>query len=87
MLNKYYNFEIYTIDPITGTTGWDIHMVSVKAQTLLEARTNLKDYPNFDCVILYNFSHSEDESADFLVTESYPEFKILNRIQSNPTMF
>jgi hypothetical protein len=79
-MNKYYNFEIYTSDPISGTTGWEIEMLSVKAETKQDAKEKLKDYPNFDVIILFNFSHEEDENSDFLVTENYPNFKILKRL-------
>jgi hypothetical protein len=79
-MNKYFNFEIYTSDPITGTTGWEIEMVSVKAETKIDAKEKLKDYPNFDVIILFNFSHEEEEKSSFLQTQNYPEFKILKRL-------
>ena len=82
-MNKYFNFEIYTIDPITGTAGWEINMVSVKADTKLLAKNKLYDYPNFDCVILYNFEHEAVESADYLLTDNYEGFKILKRIDND----
>jgi len=78
-MKKYFNFEIYTIDPITKTTGWDIKMVSVKADSIETARKEIKDLPNFDCIILFNFSHEENETARFLFTENYPIFKIIER--------
>jgi hypothetical protein len=83
-MNKYFNFEVYTIDPITKTTGWDILMVSVKAENIQEARENLRFFPNFDCRILYNFQHDENETADFLVCKNYPIFKIKDRISRIP---
>lgn len=53
---KAFNFEVYTSDPITGTTGWDIKNPTVFANDKKEARQELKDhYPNFDCVILFNY--------------------------------
>lgn len=80
IMTTYFNFEIYTSDPSTGTTGWDIFMVSVKADTYEEAIINLKKFPNFDCVILFNFvREEEEETADFLVTENWPTFKIIDR--------
>lgn len=79
-MNKYFNFEIYTCDPVSGTTGWDIKMVSVKATTKTEARETLKSFPDFDVVILFNFEHTEEENSVFLVTECWPEFKILSRL-------
>jgi hypothetical protein len=79
-MKKYFNFEIYTSDPVTGTTGWKIEMVSVKSETIQEARIKLKDYPFFDCIILFNYSHQENQTADFLVIQDYPKFKILKKI-------
>jgi hypothetical protein len=90
--NQYFNFEIYTCNDapvkegiykgakIGEISGWDIKMVSVKADTKQEARQELKKYPLFDCIILFNFQHKENETANFLVTETYPEFKIIERI-------
>ena len=37
-------YEIYTKDPVTGTTGWDIHFVECH-------HDHIKSYPNFDCII------------------------------------
>ena len=65
-MNKYFNFEIYTSDPISGTTGWDIEMLSVKANTKQEARLKLKDYPNFDVIILFNFHMKKMKQMIFL---------------------
>lgn len=53
---KAFNFEIYTTDPITGTTGGDIKNPTVFARSTKEARYLLNtEYPNFDCVILFNY--------------------------------
>ena len=79
-MNQYYNYEIYTIDPVTRTTGWDILNLSVKAETRVLAKEKLKKFPNFDVIILFNHEFKENESADFLITQNYPEFKILERI-------
>jgi len=79
-MNKYFNFEVYTSDPITKTTGWEITTLSVKAESKQEAKEKLKDYPNFDVIILYNFFHEEEESSNFLQTQNYPKFKILKRL-------
>jgi hypothetical protein len=79
-MNKYYNFEIYTSDPITNTTGWEIEMLSVKANSMQEAKLKLLEYPNFDVIILFNFSHEENEIHNFLVTTNYPNFKIIKRL-------
>lgn len=37
-------YEIYTKNPETGETGWDIKLV-------LSTRERLEDYPDFDCII------------------------------------
>ena len=79
-MKKYYNFDIYVMDIVTKQTGWEIEMVSVKAGNINLAKILLNNYPNFDCVILFNFEHNEDETADFLKTENYPKFKILKEI-------
>jgi len=50
-----YNYEIYTINPKTGETGRDIHYVSVLAETKKEATKLLTKYPNYDCIISYNY--------------------------------
>jgi hypothetical protein len=50
-----WNFEVYTRDPITGATGWDIKFPNIFAETMKEARQILMDeYPDFDVVILFN---------------------------------
>jgi len=76
-MNCYYNFEIYTCNKKTGETGWDIHYVDVKAETRAQARENIKKYPYFDCVILFNHKTTIDETADFLQTSNDT---IINRI-------
>ena len=78
-MNKYFNLEIYVCNEVTGETGWDILFISVRANSIEEAVKNIKDYPNFDVIILFNFSHEENEDSIFLRTENYPEFKILER--------
>jgi hypothetical protein len=79
-MNQYFNYEIYTCDPITGTTGWEIQNISVRAETRKEARELIKNYPNFDVIILYNFEHKEAETAKFLIADHYPDYKIIDRI-------
>ena len=65
-MNTYFNFEIYTIDPLTGQTGWEIICVSVKAENKAEAKEKLKQFPNFDCIITFNYEHKEYETSEFL---------------------
>jgi hypothetical protein len=50
-----YNFEVYTINPETKETGWDIKFVSVIAENKVQAKAILRDWPLFDCIILSNF--------------------------------
>ena len=49
-----YNFEIYTKNPRTGETGFDIAFINVYAKSNKEAREILKQTPDFDCIILDN---------------------------------
>lgn len=79
-MNKYFNFEIYLCDPISKTTGWKITRVSVKADNKKEAIKKLLLFPNFDTIILFEFSHEEILNYDFLITEIYPKFKIIEKI-------
>ena len=39
-----HTYEIYTKNPETGETGWDILFVYASAKTI-------KQFPNFDCII------------------------------------
>lgn len=61
-------FEIYTSDPITGTTGWEIQFVEVLGvNTTKEAREKLKTFPHFDVVILCDYLvEMEVEDYEFL---------------------
>lgn len=60
---KAVNFEVYTKNPETGETGWDIFRVSVIAEDSKEARELLKNWKLFDCVILHNFT--VDNETDY----------------------
>lgn len=46
-----YDFEIYTTNPETGETGWDIKFIRVYATDRKTARTIVSTFPNYDCVI------------------------------------
>ena len=46
-------FEIYTLNPVTRETGWDIEHVVVVADNKKEAVKKIKKYPLFDCIISY----------------------------------
>lgn len=52
---KKFNYEIYTNNALTGESGWDIMFVSVFAEDKKVAREMLSYFPNFDCVILFNY--------------------------------
>jgi hypothetical protein len=79
-MNTYFNYEIYTYNNDMTISGWDIKTISVKADTKAEANEKIKNYPLFDCCILYNFMSKENETAQFLETECYPHYKVINRI-------
>jgi hypothetical protein len=78
-MNQYFNFEIYLKDPISQCTGWEIKNVSVQGNSKILAKNNLKLIPNFDCIILYNFEHKENENCFYMFTVNYPEFSIVQR--------
>jgi len=59
-------FEIYTTNPETGGSGWDIKFRYVLGETIKEAREVLKSTPNFDCVILFDFHIDVEEIIDHL---------------------
>lgn len=40
-------YEIYTKNPETGETGWEIKFV-------LASPSTIKSFPNFDCIITVN---------------------------------
>jgi hypothetical protein len=66
MKNTYYNFEIYTLHPETGESGWDIEFLNVRANTKTEARELLAKYPLFDCIILFNHRHELESNELFI---------------------
>jgi len=47
MPNDFNLYEIYTLNPITKETGWDIHWV-------WSTPKEIETYPNFDCIITTN---------------------------------
>lgn len=69
-----YNFEIYTVHPVTKEEGWDIKFVSVFASSMSEAKKVLQtDVPLFDVIILYNYTvpMSEEEREIYVNGGSY----------------
>ena len=67
---KLFNFEIYLNEPITHEGGWEIAFINVYAETLKEAREKLKNVPDFDVVILFNYE-LEFKQWDELDIEAY----------------
>ena len=70
-----FNWELYTINPETKETGWDIKFASVIAESHEQAKEILKQWPLFDCIILHNYSTRFD-------AKKYPMFtkgKIFDR--------
>lgn len=67
---KEINYEVYTINPTTKETGWDIKHVSVIANSKDEAKKVLKNWEIFDEIILCNFCTEIKES------ESSGEYKL-----------
>jgi hypothetical protein len=81
MKNKYFVYEIYVCNQVTGQTGWDIKFIGVKADTRKEAREKLNKFPHFDCVILWDFESEYEETADFFELDGHRGEKIVNRIE------
>jgi hypothetical protein len=50
-------YEIYTVDPITGTTGWDIEFI------VAFDREDAATFENFDCVICHDHNLNDVFSA------------------------
>jgi len=48
-----YEVEVYTLNPDTGESGWDIIVCVVVASSRADARAYLKLWPLFDCVITW----------------------------------
>ncbi len=71
--DKAYNFEIYTCDEVTGETGWNIHYVSVVADSKSSAKEKLKEYPHFDCVILFNYCVPIEEDREEFCLDIVPD--------------
>ena len=76
---KAFNFEIYTVNPETKETGWDIVFRTVFVETTdtntrtSGARDKLKQTPLFDCVILFNWCIDVDMSN--LSSEQYTDIE------------
>jgi hypothetical protein len=74
---KAFNFEIYTENPETGETGWEIKFIDVFAFDIKEARMLLTKVPNYDCVILFNHCvNISDEQQQYIdATNSFYKFE------------
>jgi hypothetical protein len=80
MNNRYYVFETYMLNSLTGETGWDIKYIGVKADKKSEAKLKIKSLPNFDEIILFNYTDLFNEDCDFIELDSYRWGDIINRI-------
>lgn len=62
---KSYYVEIYTKNPTTLESGWDIEILNIEADDEEEAKSIARNHPLFDCVISSgpNFSDCEIENA------------------------
>ena len=65
-MNCYQKVEIYTLNPETKETGWEIEFILVKGMSRKEARERLTDYPLFDCVISWEGYETIDSNEDFI---------------------
>lgn len=69
-------FEIYTVNELTGETGWDIKFRYVLGE-YKEARKELKNTPFFDCVILYDFTididNVDEEVKEQLINDGWAD--------------
>lgn len=68
---KAFSFEIYTKNPLTGETGWDIQFVNVFAEDMAAAKQQLKLIPDYDCIILFNHETELDEFDIDRLAEGY----------------
>lgn len=75
---KPFNYEIYVCDE-HGNGGWDIHHVTVFADSKDEARKKLKDYPRFDCVIAFNYGGGKMDAEDIEAYATGADFYIPHR--------
>jgi len=79
MNKKSFNFEAYFCNPVTLEGGWDIKMISVFAETKIQAKEILKKVPYFDCIILFNYEVPMND-ADVKVYENGTNYRILEYI-------
>ena len=66
-IGKLEGFEIYTCNPETGETGWNIEWVVCVKEAL-------KFYPNFDCIITRDYPTKDIDLVKFyqIEREDYP---------------
>ncbi|PCI30146.1 MAG: hypothetical protein COB67_02350 [SAR324 cluster bacterium] len=68
---KEFNFELYTLCPETGVTGYDIENVSIIASTKDEAKELLSQWDLFDCIILFNYGvELTEEDGQYILNET-----------------
>jgi len=58
-VEKLNTYEVYTCDPVTGATGWDI--VHVRSTDRL-----IKSFPLFDCIITKNDSSAAMQRGEVI---------------------
>lgn len=80
--NYLFGYEIYTKNPTTGETGWDIKFIEVVATSHRNALEMLAKWPLFDVIILNNYKQETDEP----VTGRIFEVDAVGYERINPTM-
>ena len=78
-----FNFEIYTCNPETFETGWDIKFVSVFAEDKADAKEKLKDFPLFDCIILFNFGGCELDEEELNLLNNGVKYFVRHSYMNN----
>lgn len=80
---KKFGFEVYTLNPETKDTGWDIKFVDVIAETKAEAKEILKTWDLFDCIILFNYEVHQTSAPYYkngVIIEKEPRHNTFVRI-------
>lgn len=62
MATMIYSPECYFKNPETGETGWTIEFPEVSATSKREAAEKIKQLPNFDCFIEWDWEDFNDDS-------------------------
>jgi hypothetical protein len=67
---KHYQFEIYTKNPTTGESGWEIKFRNVAADSFERAKEILRGSPHYDVTILLEFRDTPCRLAGEAVWDS-----------------